>query len=223
MPFADPEKARAYNAAYYQANKERLRAQNEAWIRDHAEQYKEWKRQYWLKNRERLLAERAEEYKADPTATKARAQQWRLDNPERKREADKAWAKTPAGRALHARIRDRTREKRREDAREYWRKLKITNPEKVKEAGHRTQSMRRARILGAPEIERIERKIVFARDNYICQICKEPTQPNGEDGDRPSVDHIIPLSRGGSHTYANVQTAHLSCNRYKHNKLESEL
>ncbi|WP_130291612.1 HNH endonuclease [Pseudonocardia sediminis] len=30
-----------------------------------------------------------------------------------------------------------------------------------------------------------------------------------------SVDHIIPLARGGEHTYANTQPAHLRCNLSK--------
>lgn len=30
-----------------------------------------------------------------------------------------------------------------------------------------------------------------------------------------SLDHIIPLSRGGHHTADNVQAAHLACNHRK--------
>lgn len=29
------------------------------------------------------------------------------------------------------------------------------------------------------------------------------------------VDHIVPISRGGSHTYDNLQAAHANCNRKK--------
>ena len=32
-----------------------------------------------------------------------------------------------------------------------------------------------------------------------------------------SLDHIVPLSRGGTHTLDNVQLAHLACNERKHN------
>lgn len=31
------------------------------------------------------------------------------------------------------------------------------------------------------------------------------------------MDHIIPLSRDGTHSLDNVQLAHLKCNRVKHN------
>jgi len=35
---------------------------------------------------------------------------------------------------------------------------------------------------------------------------------------RPSMDHIIPLSRGGMHALANVQLAHYRCNLSKNNR-----
>jgi 5-methylcytosine-specific restriction endonuclease McrA len=31
----------------------------------------------------------------------------------------------------------------------------------------------------------------------------------------PVIDHIKPLSKGGSHTYTNVQAAHMRCNSSK--------
>ncbi|WP_158070491.1 HNH endonuclease [Streptomyces luteocolor] len=36
----------------------------------------------------------------------------------------------------------------------------------------------------------------------------------------PSLDHVIPLSRGGSHRRDNVQLAHLRCNLRKNNRFE---
>lgn len=36
----------------------------------------------------------------------------------------------------------------------------------------------------------------------------------------PSIDHIIPLSLGGTHTWDNVQLAHKRCNSAKRNSLE---
>lgn len=44
------------------------------------------------------------------------------------------------------------------------------------------------------------------RDNGICQICHKPCLES------PSIDHIKPVSKGGTHTWDNVQLAHLSCN-----------
>lgn len=37
-----------------------------------------------------------------------------------------------------------------------------------------------------------------------------------------SIDHIVPQSRGGSHTIENLQAAHRACNSRKHNRLPSD-
>lgn len=65
--------------------------------------------------------------------------------------------------------------------------------------------------------ERFTRQDVLIRDGYMCGLCIEPIDP-----DLPyphprsaSLDHIIPLARGGSHSMSNAQAAHLDCNRRK--------
>ncbi|MDP6141826.1 MAG: HNH endonuclease [Dehalococcoidales bacterium] len=49
---------------------------------------------------------------------------------------------------------------------------------------------------------------VFHRDNYICQYC---TQESRE----LTLDHVIPRYRGGEHTWENVVSACVPCNRRK--------
>jgi hypothetical protein len=62
---------------------------------------------------------------------------------------------------------------------------------------------------------------VFARDQYKCKICGlmcniEDNSWNGYFGAySPTVDHIIALKNGGTHTWDNVQCAHAICNSYK--------
>ena len=53
-----------------------------------------------------------------------------------------------------------------------------------------------------------------------CPVCGKKIKP---DAPRvypagPSIDHIIPLSRGGEHNWSNVQIAHIGCNIKKGNK-----
>ncbi len=55
---------------------------------------------------------------------------------------------------------------------------------------------------------------VYTRDKGICMICKEVC-PRGD----ASLDHIVPLSKGGSHTWDNVQLAHFNCNSRKKDTL----
>lgn len=62
---------------------------------------------------------------------------------------------------------------------------------------------------------------VFERDGWVCGICAEPVDPTVAYPGRlsASLDHIVPLSKGGSHTRANAQCAHLGCNSKKGNRV----
>lgn len=83
------------------------------------------------------------------------------------------------------------------------------------------RAKRRAGYYDTP-YENIDKFEIFKRDNWICQLCKEPVDPDCE---FPSlryatVDHIIPLSVEGTpgHVWGNVQLAHFSCNSRKGNR-----
>jgi len=58
------------------------------------------------------------------------------------------------------------------------------------------------------------RTTVLERDNYVCQLCGEPTDPalRPVDDLYPTLDHIIPVSAGGKDDPENLQTAHRACN-----------
>ena len=62
---------------------------------------------------------------------------------------------------------------------------------------------------------------IYNRDNWICQICKKPVDKklSFPSPKAASLDHIVPLSRGGTHESRNVQLAHLSCNTSKGNRV----
>lgn len=59
----------------------------------------------------------------------------------------------------------------------------------------------------------LSRRAVFARDKHICQYCG---------GRAESIDHVLPRSRGGEHTWENVVAACRRCNTKKMNRLPSE-
>ncbi|MFC1941982.1 HNH endonuclease [Chloroflexota bacterium] len=49
---------------------------------------------------------------------------------------------------------------------------------------------------------------IFYRDKYTCQYCCQKTR-------HLTLDHVIPRYRGGQHTWENVVSACVSCNRRK--------
>ena len=60
----------------------------------------------------------------------------------------------------------------------------------------------------------LTRKAVFARDGWICQYCGSPAE---------NLDHVMPRSRGGTHTWDNVVAACRRCNSRKENRLPHEV
>lgn len=64
------------------------------------------------------------------------------------------------------------------------------------------------------------------RDGNDCGICHQPvdmTLTRRAGGlDCPSVDHIMPRSRGGTHDPENLQLAHLRCNMLKNDRVAVE-
>lgn len=99
--------------------------------------------------------------------------------------------------------------------------------------------MRASRRGGRARRRKRERKLTYKaiplrklidRDGGICQICGDPVDQSDGWYDEdcrfhigcnyPTVDHIIPLAKGGDNTWGNVQLAHLRCNSAKRDKVD---
>lgn len=74
----------------------------------------------------------------------------------------------------------------------------------------------RARAYGV-EYEPVNRTKVFERDRWVCGLCSKKVKRAAAVPDplAPTLDHVLPMSVGGPHTYANVQCAHFICNSTK--------
>ena len=78
--------------------------------------------------------------------------------------------------------------------------------------------IRLAVYIRKPFLDRVafNKKNILRRDSYTCQYCSRR-------GERLTVDHIVPRSRGGETTWTNVVAACLRCNLRKGNRLPDEL
>jgi len=80
----------------------------------------------------------------------------------------------------------------------------------------------RARYYGV-KYERVDIESIFIRDNYQCKGCgtnvvrSKRYKPN-----QATIDHMTPLSRGGSHTWDNLITLCHQCNSNKNDKTWDE-
>ncbi len=57
-------------------------------------------------------------------------------------------------------------------------------------------------------VEDVRISVLMDRDNEVCHLCGEFVR-----WDQASVDHLIPISKGGEHSYANTKLAHMTCNK----------
>ena len=89
-------------------------------------------------------------------------------------------------------------------------------------ADRRIRKASRRAVEHGVHADRIDPIKVFERDGWKCYLCECPTpralrgkqQPNS-----PELEHVVPLSRGGTHTWGNVRCACRRCNGVKGSKL----
>lgn len=88
--------------------------------------------------------------------------------------------------------------------------------DKRRDSYHRRRALKKAASTGTP--------VLFAeiaeRDRWRCCICKKAVDPKVKwpHSKSPSLDHLVPLSKGGAHDPSNVALAHLGCNSAKNNR-----
>jgi len=114
----------------------------------------------------------------------------------------------------------------REERLAYARAYRLAHPEVRKAystterelaASRERRHLRRTRQASVPS-ERVDVSVLLERDRGLCGICGKKVKR----GD-VSLDHILPVSRGGPHTYANVRVAHLRCNMLRGNRGAAQL
>lgn len=112
---------------------------------------------------------------------------------------------------------------------------KLTNNPKYcseqcrKRANYIIQNVRRRiKIQSAMVDDDITLHDLFIRDNGKCHICgsvcdwsDHSTKNNHFAAGKayPTIDHVVPLSKGGQHSWQNVKLAHFGCNSAKGDKL----
>lgn len=115
------------------------------------------------------------------------------------------------------RSRDYCSNKCRNDVKcEYNSEYRKENPHVVLNGGHRY----RARKRGAT-VEDVDVREVYDRGDWICHICGDHINVAAKWPEplSASVDHVIPLSKGGAHSYENCKPSHLVCNMRKNDKM----
>jgi 5-methylcytosine-specific restriction endonuclease McrA len=139
----------------------------------------------------------AEIYALNREARRSNRRDYYLRNREAMRDANRKWrAENPDA----AKAANRASEKA-------WREA---NPDERRAKAQRYRARKHAAW-----IEDVHPLVVLERDDGVCGICGRDVDPAAFD-----IDHVVPLARGGEHSYANVQIAHPTCNKRKWAHLE---
>ena len=82
-----------------------------------------------------------------------------------------------------------------------------------REHGHRYRVLQRNGF-----VERVNIAVLVERDKGRCGVCSKPVPVK-----QRSIDHILPVSKGGAHSYANTRLTHLRCNVLRNNRGAAQL
>lgn len=161
------------------------RQEFKAWATRNAEYNYQRNKQWRAANPELSRATKNAWNRANPEKARARTRAWVAANPDKKRANNIAWEKANP-----------------EKIKAKGRNWAANNPHKVAQANLRRQSRVRAKGIYA-----ISKKEVTKLLSLPCFYC-------GAFG-KQTLDHVIPVSRGGAHSIGNLVTACKSCNSSK--------
>ena len=157
---------------------------------------------------------------AHPEQRRAYLRNWRAANLEKVRESARKWV------AAHPEARRAARKRAAENPekfREYSRKWADAHPETKRANARKWVESNPDRVREYSRKRRALKSGCVSRDSWLidrliaesdgCAYCS-----NGWTFQRPTVDHVVPLSRGGEHSPENVAPCCPSCNSRKGTK-----
>lgn len=181
-----------YKRRYYVANREMVKTKTAQYVIAHREKVRESRRRFRDANHERLSAIHRQRYRENPEPSKQRSRQRWQDKPDQVREQNRRW------RAQHAAHVRATRQAwvaaHRERLRPQW----LAN-------AHRRNARKRS---NGGSFTAAEWNAILERCGHRCVRC-------GVTGGRLTVDHVVPIALGGRNDAANLQPLCGSCNRRK--------
>ncbi|SRR6266581_770639 len=189
------DQANAQHKVYYAANRDRLLAYGKAHYTANRDHYLTQAKAYGVANRDRKLAYMKTYHEKNRDRNNAQKKAWHTAN------RDHALANMKAYDVAN-----------RDHDRVYRRSRYAAHRDHIKSYHHKLRAHKRSSegTYTAQDIQNL-----FKGQKGKCALCKQRLV-------KYEVDHIIPLSRGGSNWPYNLQLLCPSCNRHKSNKLPHE-
>lgn len=176
------------DGAYRAAHREACRARSRSYTATHPEAIAAKRKRYRATNRDAINAYRRNYRKTHAELVTAHDRSYRATHLDQIAAATRRWKEKDPN---HVRV-----------LRAAWWKA---HPLEHQEKDNRRRAAKRQAF-----VEKVDLKAVYERDKGRCGICLKKMVLRGA-----TLDHILPLAKGGEHSYRNIQLAHRSCNSRK--------
>jgi 5-methylcytosine-specific restriction endonuclease McrA len=186
----------AYNRQRYEAKRDEIKSKAAAYYEAHRDEAAAYHAERYRANAEAVKARVAARYQADPDKAKAYNAGYYQSHAETIKAQVKEYQKD--NRETIAVRRSEYRQQRSDIFLYNYAKAHVLSPDQL--------------------VERFTRREIWERDGGICYLCGQAVSYEVS-----TIDHEIPLSRGGLHARSNVKIAHRRCNQSKRNKLIEEM
>jgi len=174
--------------------KEEAKRRAKKWYLDNPERAVASRRAWYLRNKEKMRQYNAD-YRKEHKEDLQKYEIYRYENNAKRKESCKKWV-------------NNNPEKNRERVKNWQR----DNPDKCRGNRLKNSAKRRAKIKKGPH-EFISPDLIYAKDQGLCGICGKHLERS-----EFTIDHIVPISKGGGHVEGNVHSAHRLCNIRRSNR-----
>lgn len=188
---------------YKEKNLDAVKANKKKWSKEHAEQETQRKKKWYLDNAEKEKEKTRKRRAENPEKYYLKGRKWREENKDKANEYARVWrsANLEKSSAIKSKWQAENKDKVNEINQE-WRKA---NPDKTKQYRHN----RRASVMG-------NGGIIKAQEwKDLCNFYGNKCLCCGRSDVSLTLDHVIPLIKGGSNLIDNAQPLCQSCNSRK--------
>lgn len=184
--------SKEYSAARYVQNKEQVKDRCSDWKLKNSEKVREYNKEWKLQNPNKVKEQQARYREKNRELSVFRTKQWSLANPGKAKKRSAIWYKNNPDRAKALQAR-----------------FFANNPGSKSAYGQNRRAKKK--LAGGILSIGLAQKL-FKLQKGKCPCCHEPL------GDDFHMDHVIPISRGGTNTDDNIQLLRAVCNLQKHAK-----
>jgi hypothetical protein len=200
----------------YLSDKDSYARKNKLYRENNQEKIKEFHKNYYQNNKEKLKNRASDYFKNNKTEILAKNKIAYLGKREKVREWGFRYRAANREKIQKRKSDDFKQKYTDESFRRFWagknKESRLKNPVRFQLSTVRYRS-RKKNAAGTFTVEQWKAKLEYY--NYSCYLCGTSLQ-------KPTIEHRIPLSRGGTNWIANIAPACGSCNSAKRDKTEKE-